>query len=858
MADQLTLSIQKPSNPALDYEALRRLGVARIEKVGSSIWTDYNIHDPGITILELLCYALTDLTYRAEYAIPDLLATEEGTVANIKKHFLTAKNIFPNNPVTVEDYRKILIDIEGVKNAWLIKNPKTVYADLIHQRLSTEQPTSRKWKRVVLKGFYKVLLEFDLNVPQEKKGEICDRAKAVLNKNRNLCEDFTTIDEIEKETFRLCGEIEVAADADPIEVLARSYFNIQLYLTPMVRFYRLADLLIEGIPSDRIFEGPLLTHGFIKDEELAASALRQSIQLSDVMHQVLTVEGVKDILEIQLNSISELKTSSNKNNKWIIDISPGRQPTLDIDESRMILYKNGIPFRPHANLIKARFDELMDAYIKQNEQIATEDLSFDTGNYRNIAEYHSIQEHFPKCYGISHWGLPEDASAQRKFQAKQLKGYLYLFDQMMADFLAQLANTNNIFSPDPAIDKTYFTQLAADFKDAENLFVHPLQDVKEAIQAAAENNNLFYQRRNLFLDHLLARYAESFSDYVNTLNSIFPGADPSELVQVKARFLTNYQEYSSQRFSGLDYKAPLQSENSCGLEKRLQRLLGLPSPQKQRLTNLYTAIFQDEADEAKFHFKIIDNRSGAAILFSSKAYASEEMAKRELERTLRLAVNPARLSIKEVAESTIFQIEVRDDAENLLAHSPEAYSTRAEGIAQLSLIQNLLENKTEEGLYLVENILLLPQSSPIASPPHPASGCFLPLCVDSNCEDCEDHDPYSFRISIILPAYANRFFNMDFRRYCERVIRMETPAHILPRICWINNEQLSEFENTYKDWLEVKAGRVNDDDHAILHRFLSILSRLNNVYPPARLQDCNSTEEIQLFLLNQNALGTLK
>src|SRR5690606_41683278 len=99
--------------------------------------SDLNIHDPGITTLELLCYALTDLTYRTEYAIPDLLATEEGTVANIKKHFLTAKNIFPNKPITVQDYRKILIDIEGIKNAWLILDPKTVYADLIHQRLST-------------------------------------------------------------------------------------------------------------------------------------------------------------------------------------------------------------------------------------------------------------------------------------------------------------------------------------------------------------------------------------------------------------------------------------------------------------------------------------------------------------------------------------------------------------------------------------------------------------------------------------------------------------------------------------------------------------------------------------------------
>ena len=535
MTDHLTISIQKPSNPALDYEALRGIGVAHIEKVGSSIWTDYNIHDPGITILELLCYALTDLTYRAEYAIPDLLATEEDTVANIKKHFITARNIFPNKPITVQDYRKILIDIEGIRNAWLILDPKTVYADLIHQQLRSELPTSRKWKKVILKGFYKVLLEFDLNVSGEEKTAIYAQAKAVLDKNRNLCEDFTTIDEINKETFRLCGEIEVAADADPIEVLAQAFFNIQMYLTPMVRFYRLSDLVSTGIPSDRIFEGPLLTHGFIKDDELAASALRQSIQLSDVMHQVLTVEGVKDILEIQLNAISESKSSSTRNNNWIIEILPDRQPTLDILESRMILYKNGVPLQPHMNLVKARFDKLMDAHIQQNEQIKTEDLEFDTGSYRNVDEYRSIQDHFPKCYGISHWGLPEDASAQRKFQAKQLKGYLYFFDQIMADFLGQLANINKIFSPDPGIDRTYFTQLAGDSNEAENLFVQPLQDVKDAIQAAAENKNLFYQRRDLFLDHLLARYAESFSDYVHVLNSVFPGTDPLDHIQLKAR-----------------------------------------------------------------------------------------------------------------------------------------------------------------------------------------------------------------------------------------------------------------------------------------------------------------------------------
>ena len=27
-------------------------------------WTDHNTHDPGITVLEALCYVLTDLQYR--------------------------------------------------------------------------------------------------------------------------------------------------------------------------------------------------------------------------------------------------------------------------------------------------------------------------------------------------------------------------------------------------------------------------------------------------------------------------------------------------------------------------------------------------------------------------------------------------------------------------------------------------------------------------------------------------------------------------------------------------------------------------------------------------------------------------
>ena len=180
----------------------------------------------------------------------------------------------------------------------------------------------------------------------------------------------------------------------------------------------------------------------------------------------------------------------------------------------------------------------------------------------------------------------------------------------------------------------------------------------------------------------------------------------------------------------------------------------------------------------------------------------------------------------------------------------------------MNLIKLFSSVRSEEGMFLVEHLLLLPEKMM----KDPETGLlmvddgkdFMSICVDQNCDECEDTDPYSFRLSIVLPAYATRFLNMDFRRYCERIIRMETPSHLFPKICWVNNEQLQEFEKAYQAWLEVKAGVTEDPDRLILIRFVSILTALKTVYPPAMLEDCKNTGERKLFLLNQNALGTLK
>ena len=111
MASPTTLPTAPPPHPSMDYEFLRQEGIRHLERMAGQLWTDFNAHDPGITILEQLCYAITDLGRRINYPIPDLLAGRT-TDSNC---LYTPAQILPSAPVTREDLRKLLIDLAGVK-----------------------------------------------------------------------------------------------------------------------------------------------------------------------------------------------------------------------------------------------------------------------------------------------------------------------------------------------------------------------------------------------------------------------------------------------------------------------------------------------------------------------------------------------------------------------------------------------------------------------------------------------------------------------------------------------------------------------------------------------------------------------
>jgi hypothetical protein len=119
MSASVSLVKDNPLLPAEDYAAMRKQGFKSIEKLGSEIWTDYNNSDPGITILEAVAYGITDLAYRTSFEVKDLLAPQNLTEDTWKQIFYTARQILQNSALTITDYRKMIVDIKGVRNAWI-------------------------------------------------------------------------------------------------------------------------------------------------------------------------------------------------------------------------------------------------------------------------------------------------------------------------------------------------------------------------------------------------------------------------------------------------------------------------------------------------------------------------------------------------------------------------------------------------------------------------------------------------------------------------------------------------------------------------------------------------------------------
>jgi hypothetical protein len=185
-----------------------------------------------------------------------------------------------------------------------------------------------------------------------------------------------------------------------------------------------------------------------------------------------------------------------------------------------------------------------------------------------------------------------------------------------------------------------------------------------------------------------------------------------------------------------------------------------------------------------------------------------------------------------------------------------------------------------EGFHILEHILTRKRT---------LNDPFLPVQLNApgQCDCVEVREPYSFRASIVLPSWPRRFRDLRFRRFVEETLRLEAPAHIYLKICWVSHAQMKEFEESYDEWANkladlddrfagcatenvANAGRLRSGQLPLpvtgpedqqysnaLNELISKLHSLVTVYPLARMYDCTQLDgDTPPFSLNNTSLGT--
>jgi hypothetical protein len=186
----------------------------------------------------------------------------------------------------------------------------------------------------------------------------------------------------------------------------------------------------------------------------------------------------------------------------------------------------------------------------------------------------------------------------------QLKGYLLFFEQLMADYLVQLDHLRDLFSFDDKVKHNVFTRPLTEIQDLQSLIIDHqslgtdkwnqiLANFTHVLQNLVETPKQFYNNREHFLNHLLARFSEDTSEYDNLSRWLTPNMVDERLIYDKTNMLKDgeYYKISTNRGKAYDFSQQQiwETANVSGTERRVARLLGFGNANRSFLAITYFA-----------------------------------------------------------------------------------------------------------------------------------------------------------------------------------------------------------------------------------------------------------------------------
>lgn len=573
--------------PAEDFAALFQETRRALPEWCEGYWSDFNDHDPGLMILEQLTYAVTELAYRARLPVPTLLANG-GEIPWAANSLHPPTRTLTMHPLTGADYARLIYD----------RIPECVYAWVGPIDATLDELGS-------VPGRLQALVAFEPEGAREAIGgeanelnaarPALERVRRLLGQARNLGERFDRIAEFPLHPLDVRLVVEVEPDADVHVVVAELFLAVKRALLPGPRFRPLWEAA-DQMPLDVALSGPRTERGVIVDADLPRLMTWAEAQARTI-EGLQSVPGVKNLTSVHLGPPPERAEPQLFAPGTMIKWHVGHSTAIEVDFLRPVDGRNN-------DLVAAnQSHELRRTLLQIQSGGAQRVVQFShlsppgrpvasgavVPHAGDIASYHSIQHQFPPCFALGPGGLPPDATPSHIAQVKQLKGYLLVFEQMLANYHEQLAHTAQFFSNQPQA-RTMFAQplkhvpealplLAAwtggDALDAREMdarakvfWSDPANSYLRTLDGIVESEAAFLDQRQRVLDHLLSRFNESY-----------PTGDAAtyETIANKEWILQEYPDLGFNRAASADAAQPLswqQDRPKSGLERKIELLLG--------------------------------------------------------------------------------------------------------------------------------------------------------------------------------------------------------------------------------------------------------------------------------------------
>lgn len=737
-----------------DFDALTRQGREYIEQLCGENWTNMNPSDPGVTILDQVCYALTELGYCNDFPIEDILTKPDGELM-VKNQFFLPEEILTTSPVTERDFQKVVTQALPLVRK-IILRPKKEQSYLIEVKL--------------------IVASTDASIREMVRRE-CGH---LLNRFRNLGTKFLPPTLIPYQTARMPGKIVLAKKVTGKEAAFQIQEAVDEILFSKQHPRSMREVSEAGMDWSHVFNGPQLADGWLPGPE--ATSPHALPDLAEVISRLLQLNLIAEIPELKLE-IAPGGLGENASGSISVSI-----PEM-LATGSLQLYHEGEEI-----LWDSEFPESEESISFPDPSLASVDrtASLPQGNFRDISSYDSIQFTFPDIYGVGQNSLGSNAADWKIAQSRQLKGYLTLFDQVLANQFAQLANVGELFSfrnsitsrplnrkalvgsggqtdrkrltfPAPYLEfsPTYYFKSLYDVPQIRDILAgteafdfgyasespdrrenssweayqeDPYNAYMRSVPGMMEGEEEQLNRREAMLDHLLARHGESPS-LLNQLikGSVFQGDSRQDRIIYKSLYLQNLATLGYYRDKGYNFQTARRLKEDL-LPKKDS---GIPSYNRD-------AIFDSRSVDQLMHINQSDYTDYSAF---------------ELKLSLLLGLE------------TVYENFIADEWENPALKK------------ETELARWLIRER--KGLVLIENVLRLPEDLNSGAKEEKLSGELAAGGTKGNL------------ITLVFPDFIPAINSLDFKKRLQIFIENCLPLHLDCQTRFRNASALTLFRKWY-------------------------------------------------------------